>query len=85
MLGTWLYDRILEVEEDRQPSFANLSISNWFNALRFEIISAHGLTLQDQLTRCRDFYNNKLGRARNLPPLAPIFESLFIPLFTLCH
>ena len=62
MIGTWLYDRILEVEEDRQPSFANLSISNWFNALRFEIYSAHGLPLHEQLTSCRDFIPTIWGK-----------------------
>lgn len=76
-MSTWLYDRILEVDIDRQPAFSNLATSNWFRALRFEVDLTHGFDLQDQFRSCRAFYKNSLKVSKKIPPLAPIFEPLF--------
>jgi hypothetical protein len=72
----WLYHEILQVDPDRQPSFALQSTTNWAAALASEITAEHGADAPTQLISCRQrFKNNLLPRPAAARP-AEVFEPL---------
>ena len=45
----WLYNQVLNEQQDREPLFAQQSTVNWMRALRHEIEAEHGTRAEDQL------------------------------------
>ena len=76
-MSPWLYEKIREVDQNRQPYFSSQSTANWFAALRFEIELKHGMDPRDQFTSCRNFYKAALKRSKTDPVLGNIVEPLF--------
>ena len=76
-MTSWLYSHVLQEDESRQPAFSLQSAVGWIQALRHESEAEHGKHTSRQFLRCRDFFKNSLGPAKNPPALALIFEPLF--------
>jgi hypothetical protein len=49
----WLYNHVLNEQQDREPLFAQQNTVNWMRALRHEIEVEHGVRVEDQLKACR--------------------------------
>lgn len=74
----WLFEKISADDNSRKPSFSVRGIDNWFRALRFEIESAHGTTVQQQVESCRNFHNqNKPQKTHPDLATSALFEQLF--------
>lgn len=77
-MANWLYERILETDGDRKPSFSAQATNNWFKALRCQINISYGDNHEEQIEACRKFYKDmELPRAKELPALGSVFEALF--------
>jgi len=76
-MAYWLYDRVLEVDPEREPAFAGRATVNWVRALRREIEASHGSDTASQLESCRQFAATVLPHTRVRVPLASVFEPLF--------
>lgn len=77
-MNHWLFEKISADDNSRKPSFSVRGIDNWFRALRFEIESAHGKTVQQQVESCRIFYNrDKPKRVTTFTANGDLFEQLF--------
>ncbi len=77
-MNRWLFEKISADDNSRKPSFSVRGIDNWFRALRFEIESTHGRTIQQQVESCRNFY--KKGKSKKAPTdlaTGELFEQLF--------
>lgn len=76
-MTTWLYEKVLEVDPDREPTFASQSAVNWMAALRHEVEAEHGFNPADQLNSYRTFFRQTPQQKRSVASLAPVFEPLF--------
>lgn len=77
-MNRWLFEKISADDNSRKPSFSVRGIDNWFRALRFEIESAHGTTVQQQVESCRNFHNqNKPQKTHPNLATSALFEQLF--------
>lgn len=77
-MNRWLFEKISADDNNRKPSFSVRGIDNWFRALRFEIESTHGKTVQQQVESCRNFYRRDRQKKASLDlSTGELFEQLF--------
>lgn len=77
-MNHWLFEKISDHDNSRKPAFSVRAINNWFKALRFEIESAHGKTVVEQIESSRKFYEkDKPKKITCTSPHGEIFEHLF--------
>lgn len=77
-MNRWLFEKISADDGNRKPSFSVRGIDNWFRALRFEIESAHGKTVQQQIESCRNFHSrDRAKKASTNLSIGELFEQLF--------
>jgi hypothetical protein len=77
-MNYWLFEQISNNNNDRKPAFSVRAINNWYKALRFEIESAHGKSVSEQIESCRNFYSKDKSQKTNyVVSTSELFEYLF--------
>ena len=77
-MSKWLYERVLERDNDREPEFALQATIGWMDALCYEIEALHGADVESQIRSYRSFFKEQLKPSSSPPNLAPVFEPLFL-------
>jgi hypothetical protein len=72
----WLYNQVLNEQQDREPLFAQQSTLNWMQALRHEIKAEHGTRVEDQLQASLLVLRGS-RKTNPMPSPAGVFEPLY--------
>ena len=79
-MGYWLFEKVVQEDDERTPQFALQSTSNWLRALQYEINMQHGSRPAEQLQSCIQVFASRAKVKGSQQSLAQIYEPLFYSL-----